>query len=217
MRSVFLCVLFSWFTAQIPAHASLTLVSNSSNPKSEENSFFSNYSLYQAFTVGSADATIQSITVNFGYLGNASGVAMSIFSDSAGRPGSSLSSLTPNGPPGMMMNQDFTFSGALNVVANTSYWVVLSATGGTDDDGNSPMSSWNYVSITAEPLQDGQGGWTIANSHFEGSLGSPTEYPGNPILMTISGVPEPSSGSLVWLGLGVAIARRRKGRVARGE
>ena len=101
----------------------------------------------------------------------------------------------------------------MNVNANTNYWVVLSATGGTDADGNSPMSSWNYVAITGDGSQIGLAGWTLGNSHYFdfGSPSSPVEYGGNPIQVAISGsaVPEPSSISLLSLGL-VSLALRRR-------
>lgn len=115
------------------------------------------------------------------------------------------------GPPGMMAYQTFGFSGSLNVNANSNYWVVLSATGGTDADGSSPMSSWNYVAITGDGSEAGLAGWTLGNSHNWGSSSSPVEYSGNPIQVTISGsVPEPSSLSLLALWFGaLALGRRR--------
>ena len=200
-------------TVQISSQAAVTLVSNIANPMSEEDMFYQGSSLYQAFQTGSADATIQGIQLNFGYVGNASGVGVSIYSDVSGKAGAQLASFTPNGPPGMMAYQSFGFSGSLNVNANTNYWVVLSATGGTDADGNTPMSSLNYVAITGDGSQIGLAGWTLGNSHYFdfGSPSSPVEYAGNPIQVAISGsaVPEPSSISLLSLGL-VSLALRRR-------
>ena len=201
-------------TLQISSQATVTLVSNIANPMSEEDCFYAGSSLYQSFQTGSADATIRGIQLNFGYVGNASGVGVSIYSDVSGKAGAQLASFTPNGPPGMMAYQSFGFSGSLNVNANTNYWVVLSATGGTDDDGNSPMSSWNYVAITGDGSQIGLADWALGNSHYFdfGSPSSPVEYAGNPIQVAISGsvvLPEPSSISLLVLGLGALALRRR--------
>ena len=213
MKRLFFCGLISLMTVQISSQAAVTLVSNIANPMSEEDMFYQGSSLYQSFQTGSADATIQGIQLNFGYVGNASGVGVSIYSDVSGKAGAQLASFTPNGPPGMMAYQSFGFSGSLNVNANTNYWVVLSATGGTDMDGNTPWGSMNYVAITGDGSQTGLPGWTLGNSHYFdfGSPSSPVEYAGNPIQVAISGsaVPEPSSISLLSLGL-VSLALRRR-------
>lgn len=197
-------------TVHIPSQAAVSLVSNLANPFSEEDSFFAGSSLYQSFHTGSVDATIGGIQLQFGYVGNPSGIGVSIYSDVGGQVGASLASFAPMGPLGLMAYQTFDFSGSLNVSANTNYWVVLSATGGTDIDGNTPMSSMNYVAITGDGSQTGLSGWTLADSHYFGSPSSPVEYAGNPVQMTISGVPEPSSLSLIVLGFGaLALCRRR--------
>ena len=213
MKRLFFCGLISLMTVQISSQAAVTLVSNIANPMSEEDGFYAGSSLYQSFQTGSAAATIQGIQLNFGYVGNASGVGVSIYSDVSGKAGAQLASFTPNGPPGMMAYQSFGFSGSLNVNANTNYWVVLSATGGTDMDGNTPWGSMNYVAITGDGSQIGLAGWTLGNSHYFdfGSPSSPVEYAGNPIQVAISGsaVPEPSSISLLSLGL-VSLALRRR-------
>jgi len=213
MKRLFLCGLVSFITVQISAQAAVSLVSNIANPMSEEDMFYQGSSLYQAFQTGSTAATVEGIQLKFGYVGNSSGVGVSIYSDVSGKAGAQLASFTPDGPPGMMAYQSFGFSGSLNVNANTKYWVVLSATGGTDIDGNTPWSSMNYVAITGDGSQFGLAGWTLDNSHYFdfGSPSSPVEYAGNPIQVAISGsaVPEPSSISLLVLGLGALALRRR--------
>ena len=213
MIRLFLCGLVSFMTVQISAQAAVSLVSNIANPQGEEDVFYQGSSLYQAFQTGSTAATVEGIQLKFGYVGNASGIGVSIYSDVNGQVGASLASFTPMGPPQLMAYQTFDFSGSLNVNANTNYWVVLSATGGTDMDGNTPWGSMNYVAITGDGSQFGLAGWTLDNSHYFdfGSPSSPVEYAGNPIQVAISGsaVPEPSSISLLSLGL-VSLALRRR-------
>ena len=206
-------MIFSVLAGHISLQAGVTLVSNSANSQSEEDTFFSGYSLFQSFHTGSESATIDGIQLQFGYLGNASGIGVSVYSDFGGQVGNLLSSFTPMGPPGMMMYQTFGFAGSLNVNANSNYWIVLSATGGTDLYGNSMPSSWNYAALTSSGAEVGLAGWTLANSHYQGSASSPTEYSGNPIKVSITGsVPEPSTASLLLLGIGgwFSFNRRRR-------
>jgi len=197
---------------QISSQAAVSLVSNIANPQGEEDMFYQGSSLYQAFQTGSTAATVQGIQLKFGYVGNASGTGVSIYSDVGGQVGASLASFAPMGPLGLMAYQTFDFSGSLNVNANSNYWLVLSATGGTDLDGNTPFSSMNYVAITDDGSQTGLPGWTLANSHYFGSPSSLVEYSGNSIQVAISGsaVPEPSSISLLVLGLSALALRRRR-------
>jgi hypothetical protein len=212
MLRLFLCVMVSFITVQISAQAAVTLVSNIANPKGEEDFFFEGYSQYQSFQTGSSAATIQGIQLSFGYVGNPSGIGVAVFSDVNGQVGSALASFAPVGAPGSMSYQNYDFSGSLNVNANTNYWVVLSATGDT--------GAWyeqNFVSFTGDVSEVGLAGWTLANSYWtlmNGYYGEPsslTEHSGNSIQMTISGsVPEPSSLSLLVLGIGsLALLRRR--------
>jgi hypothetical protein len=213
MLRLFLCVMVSFITVQISAQAAVTLVSNIANPKGEEDRVFEGYSQYQSFQTGSSAATIQGIQLSFGYVGNPSGIGVAVFSDVNGQVGSALASFAPVGAPGSMSYQNYDFSGSLNVNANTNYWVVLSATGDT--------GAWyeqNFVSFTGDVSEVGLAGWTLANSYwtlinyYYGEPSSLTEeHSGNSIQMTISGsVPEPSSLSLLVLGIGsLALLRRR--------
>jgi hypothetical protein len=212
MNRLFLWGVVSLITIQISAQAAVTLVSNIANPKGEEDRVFEGYSQYQSFQTGSSAATIQGIQLSFGYVGNPSGIGVAVFSDVNGQVGSALASFAPVGAPGSMSYQNYDFSGSLNVNANTNYWVVLSATGDT--------GAWyeqNFVSFTGDVSEVGLAGWTLANSYWtliNGYYGEPSslsEHSGNSIQMTISGsVPEPSSLSLLVLGIGsLALLRRR--------
>ncbi len=199
--------------------AAVTLVSNLANGMSEEDDFYSGRSLYQSFSTGTEAAIIQGIKLKIGYVGTPTTIDISVYSDISGGVGSSLGSFTVVDPSSLGSGYgSFDFAGSLGVNANSNYWLVLSATGGLDSEGNLPWSAHNYVSITSDPNQTGMNGWTLANSHWNGnhldlSPGGFGEYTGNPIHVEITGsVPEPSAACLLGLGLGALALVRRKSR-----
>ena len=208
-QTAILAVIISMMSS---TQAAVTLVSNLANGQSEEDSFYTGRSLYQSFSTGSEAAIIQGFKFSFGYVGTPTTIGLSVYSDISGGVGSSLGSFTAVDPSSLASG----FAGSLGVNANSNYWLVLSATGGLDSDGNLPWSAHNYVSITSDPAQTGMTGWTLANSHWNGnhldsSSGGFGEYGGNPIHVEITGsVPEPSVACLLGLGLGaLALVRRR--------
>ena len=213
-QTAILAVIISMMSS---TQAAVTLVSNLANGQSEEDSFYTGRSLYQSFSTGSEAATIQGIKLNIGYVGTPTTIDISVYSDIDGLVGSSLASFTAVDPSSLASGYgSVDFAGSLGVNANSNYWLVLSATGGLDSDGNLPLSAHNYVSITSDPAQTGMTGWTLANSHWNGnhldsSSGGFGEYGGNPIHVEITGsVPEPSVACLLGLGLGaLALVRRR--------
>ena len=212
-QTAILAVIISMMSS---TQAAVTLVSNLANGQSEEDSFYTGRSLYQSFSTGSEAATIQGIKLNIGYVGTPTTIDISVYSDIDGLVGSSLASFTAVDPSSLASGYgSVDFAGSLGVNANSNYWLVLSATGGLDSDGNLPWSARNYVSITSDPAQTGMTGWTLANSHWNGnhldsSSGGFGEYGGNPIHVEITGVPEPSVACLLGLGLGaLALVRRR--------
>ena len=207
-QTAILAVIISMMSS---TQAAVTLVSNLANGQSEEDSFYTGRSLYQSFSTGSEAAIIQGFKFSFGYVGTPTTIGLSVYSDSSGGVGSSLGSFTAVDPSSL----DSGFAGSLEVNANSNYWLVLSATGGFDSDGNTLEMEKNYVNITSNPDQTGMTGWTLANSHWNGnhldsSSGGFGEYGGNPIHVEITGVPEPSVACLLGLGLGaLALVRRR--------
>ena len=212
-QTAILAVIISMMSS---TQAAVTLVSNLANSQSEDDSFYTGRSLYQSFSTGSEAATIQGIKLNIGYVGTPTTIDISVYSDIDGLVGSSLASFTAVDPSSLASGYgSVDFAGSLGVNANSNYWLVLSATGGLDSDGNLPGSAHNYVRITSDPAQTGMTGWTLANSHWNGnhldsSSGGFGEYGGNPIHVEITGVPEPSVACLLGLGLGaLALVRRR--------
>ena len=212
-QTAILAVIISMMSS---TQAAVTLVSNLANGQNEDDSFYTGRSLYQSFSTGSEAATIQGIKLNIGYVGTPTTIDISVYSDIDGLVGSSLASFTAVDPSSLASGYgSVDFAGSLGVNANSNYWLVLSATGGLDSDGNLPGSAHNYVRITSDPAQTGMTGWTLANSHWNGnhldsSSGGFGEYRGNPIHVEITGVPEPSVACLLGLGLGaLALVRRR--------
>ena len=214
-QTAILAVIISMMSS---TQAAVTLVSNLANGPSEEDSFSTGRSLYQSFSTGSEAAIIQGFKFSFGYVGTPTTIGLSVYSDISGGVGSSLGSFTAVDPSSLGSGAgSLDFAGSLGVNANSNYWLVLSATGGFDSDGNILWSEQNYVSITSDPDQTGMTGWTLANSHWNGNHldSSPNgfgEYAGNPIKVEIKGtaVPEPSAACLLGLGLGaLALVRRR--------
>ena len=212
-QTAILAVIISMLSS---TQAAVSLVSNLANGPSEQDSFYTGRSLYQSFSTGSEAATIQGIKLNIGYVGTPTTIDISVYSDIDGLVGSSLASFTAVDPSSLASGYgSVDFAGSLGVNANSNYWLVLSATGGLDSDGNLPGSAHNYVRITSDPAQTGMTGWTLANSHWNGnhldsSSGGFGEYGGNPIHVEITGVPEPSVACLLGLGLGaLALVRRR--------
>ena len=207
-QTAILAVIISMMSS---TQAGVVLVSNLANVTSEQDSFYTGRSLYQSFSTGSEAAIIQGFKFSFGYVGTPTTIGLSVYSDSSGGVGSSLGSFTAVDPSSL----DSGFAGSLEVNANSNYWLVLSATGGFDSDGNTLWMEQNYVNITYDPFETGMAGWTLANSHWNGNHFTPGgfgEYAENPIQVEIKGtaVPEPSAACLLGLGLGgLALARRR--------
>ncbi|NBS50470.1 MAG: PEP-CTERM sorting domain-containing protein [Verrucomicrobia bacterium] len=191
-------------TIDLPA---ATLVTNLTNSMSEETQFWEGSPLYQSFTVGTSPATINAVTLSTGFIVNPTGMQVALFSDFSGAPYQSIGTFTFFGPPAGIPNKTPTFtasSESFNVNANTTYWIQVTSFGGGPGDSN-------YLSITSNTAETGLPGWSLGDSHLYTYYGStPQVYVGNPIRMEISGVPEPSSISLVALGLCSLALRRRR-------
>lgn len=197
MQKIALCGLLSLITFQISSQAAVTLVSNIVNEFSED-VIFSPEPVYQSFQVGSANATILSVTLNFGFVQNPEGVQVSLFSDNSSAPGSSLGAFSLSGSPASIPFNSPIFTGSFDVTANTKYWIEVSKTTG----------GLSYMPYTLDFSETGLAGWSIGNSVSwdNGFISSGS------IQMTVSGVPEPSAVSLVALGIGglAALSRVRR-------
>ena len=209
MKIIILKVLLLALTFQVTNLPAATLVTNLTNPMSEETQFWEGSPLYQSFTVGTSAATIDAVTLSTGFIVNQTGMQVALFSDFSGAPYRSIGTFTFAGPPAGIPYNTPTFTaspGSFNVNANTTYWIQVTSIGGGPGDSN-------YLSITSNTAETGSPGWSLGDSHLYTYGGSsPQVYVGNPIRMEISGVPEPSSASMLILGLGgmIPFLRRRR-------
>jgi hypothetical protein len=190
--------------ANLPAATLLTNLDNTSTGTAE----FLGSPVRQSFLVGSSDATIWSFRIALGNVGWQIGidpfsVKASLFSDSASAPGSFLADFSYGGSPLALSNATPNFNGNFNVTANTRYWIEIATTG---------WSSGAQVRTTSDSSETGFAGWSIDDSSrfWHGESSGPS------IQMEINGVtvPEPSSVSLVALGIGGLSALSRVRRKA---
>ena len=203
MKRVHVWFLVFVLATQIPSQAAVTLVSNLSNSESEQVQFWTGSPVYQSFQVGSSNATLTGISLAFGSVVNPTGVQVSLYRDNTSTPGSSLGSFTYFGPPAGIPFNTPSFTGSFNVDANTKYWIGVTTTGGSVGDGN-------YLSFSGDFSETGLSGWSIGNTFLDTGYGSSPVSNSGSIRMEISGsVPEPSSLSLLALGL-VSLALRRR-------
>ena len=159
---------------------------------------------YQSFLVGSSNATIYQFLVEFGNANPGPGidpgtVGLSLYSDNASAPGSSLADFSYGGSPFALSNNTITFGGNFDVMANTRYWIGIIRRG------------WWYdaeVRTTSDSSETGFAGWSIDDSSL---LQYGDSGPSIKMAIWATAVPEPSALSLLAIGLGgLAMMRRRR-------
>jgi hypothetical protein len=108
-------------------HGQLVLLDNIPNTPQGGFVVWSGQIVAQGFSMGNQAAILQKVTLSLKGSSTASGLVVSLYSDSGGSPGATLTTLTGPSAPAVDGNYDYTGSFAL--AANAKYWIVATSTG----------------------------------------------------------------------------------------
>jgi len=158
----------------------------------------------QEFNTGPVTGFLGPIFANIGnYYSGTNGdfqLTATLLADSSGTPsGIPLLTFTFNAasiPTSGFANVEFDPVGSLSLAASTNYWFVLSGSSPSDGTGS---VDWNFTDSTTT---SGPGSLPLSNVSYDGGMTWSGAFPGEPYLIQVNLVPEPSS--LVVGGVGFA-------------
>ena len=221
-KSILSLVTLTLLTLSLTAPAwSTTIIALSNLPgtDADQTSIANNQWVGREFTTGSSSPSwnLDHVVLNAYNSGNTSDFTVKLYSNTGGKPGSLLSTLTGPPPSGSTANYS-TFTDPLTTLLNqnTSYWIVASSFAAPGDGFMWASNSKGNNSFTA-----GLADWSYASGGaYSGNSGSSWNiWSGdrNPLMEVdvVGGgpatVPEPSTYALFSLGFaGLALWKRRQ-------
>jgi hypothetical protein len=141
-----------------PVRGQQVLLDNTTNAPHGGFVVWSGQIVAQGFLMGEQPAILQKVTLSLKGSSTASGLVVSLYSDSGGSPGATLATLTGPSAPATDGNYDYTGSFAL--AANSRYWIVATSTGSG--------LLWAFTEVAG-----GSGPATLLSSALSGGTGSP--------------------------------------------
>ena len=166
------------------------------------------YGWAQSFKTGASAVTLDSVVLRMANAANNSGgFTVSLYSDTGGKPGTSLGPLAGSANPATA--GEYPYTGTQSLSANTFYWVDAKLTGG----GN---GWYNWLKTAEFPLVGTSEGRSSHNGNtFESPYSDNQSMQVNVSGGGPSGVPDSGSSALLGLlGLGGLAAWQRRTRQA---
>lgn len=138
-------------------------------------------------------------------------LSLSIYDNNAGIPGIEIGRLIPDAPLGSGDNR-FTPNGLVNLNAGDTYWIVVTASGGSDEFDIPESVAWSGDSNLPATSMDN---WAFGNAMYYIFWSSEWDLDANwrnQMAIGATAVPEPSTYAVLAgaAALGLAVWRRRR-------